>query len=194
MFNFLNHLHIYSLHRQIWSIKMITCLTQFPYEEFYKLGQFPSLTWPHQSYVCHLSERLRDSQKWKLTRFQSLLFSWIMAREKNIGALLLVFLSFAICLCPAYEVVNSTEIKAETNSGLKNYQEEEDGKVLPYRSAEYWTNLRREIFNSLNNFRTFLNTVEIVVICVFTVVFVILMTLLTIYLCLYGCVLPKCCR
>ena len=57
-----------------------------------------------------------------------------MAGEKNIGAVLLILLSFVICLCPAYEVVNSTEIKAETNSGLKNYQEEEDGKVLPYRS------------------------------------------------------------
>ena len=58
----------------------------------------------------------------------------MMAGEKNIGAVLLILLSFVICLCPAYEVVNSTEIKAETNSGLKNYQEEEDGKVLPYRS------------------------------------------------------------
>ena len=56
-----------------------------------------------------------------------------MAGEKNIGALLFILLSFVICLCPAYEVVNSTEIKAETNSGLKNYQEEEEGKVLPYR-------------------------------------------------------------
>merc|ERR1712066_1057089 len=84
------------------------------------------------------------------------------------------FLTFVICLCQAYEVVNSTEIKAETNSGLKNYEEEEDGKVLPYR--------------------TFLTTVEIVVICVITVLLVILLSLLAIYLCMYGCVLPKCCR
>ena len=44
------------------------------------------------------------------------------------------------------------------------------------------------------HFRTFLTTVEIVVICVFTVLFVIFMALLTVYLCLYGCVLPACCR
>ena len=48
------------------------------------------------------------------------------------AASLLIFLA-SLCLGLAYEVVNSTEIKAETNSGLKNYQEEEDGKVLPYR-------------------------------------------------------------
>ena len=39
-----------------------------------------------------------------------------------------------------------------------------------------------------------MTTVEIVVICVFTVLFVILMALLTVYLCMYGCVLPACCR
>ena len=49
------------------------------------------------------------------------------------ASLLVIILSSVICLCQAYEVVNSTEIKAETNSGLKNYEEEEDGKVLPYR-------------------------------------------------------------
>jgi len=84
-----------------------------------------------------------------------------------------IFLCFIIN-CTAYEVVNSTQIKIEQQSGLKNYEEEEDGKVLPYR--------------------TFLTTVEIVLICVFTVLFVIFMSLLTIYLCMYGCVLPACCR
>merc|ERR1712079_684251 len=82
--------------------------------------------------------------------------------------------SSVLCLCRAYEVVNSTKIKAETNSGMKNYEEEEDGKVLPYR--------------------TFLTTVEIVIICVFTVLFVIFLALLTIYVCMYGWVIPACCR
>merc|ERR1711936_89937 len=86
----------------------------------------------------------------------------------------LIALAASLTIAAATEIVNATQLNIEQNSGLKNYQEEEDGKVLPYR--------------------TFLNTVEIVVICVFTVLFVILMTLLTIYLCLYGCVLPKCCR
>ena len=69
----------------------------------------------------------------KTDKISILVSSWIMAGEKTIGAVLLILLSSVISLCPAYEVVNSTEIKAETNSGLKNYQEEEDGKVLPYR-------------------------------------------------------------
>ena len=42
--------------------------------------------------------------------------------------------------------------------------------------------------------RTFLNTTEIVVICVCTVLLVILITLLVIYVCLFGWVLPACCR
>ena len=43
-------------------------------------------------------------------------------------------------------------------------------------------------------FRTFLTTVEIVIICVFTVLFVIFLALLTIYVCMYGWVIPACCR
>ena len=47
---------------------------------------------------------------------------------------LVTFSLFLCCtICTAYEVVNSTRIKIEKQSGLKNYEEEEDGKVLPYR-------------------------------------------------------------
>ena len=52
-----------------------------------------------------------------------------------------IFLCFIIN-CTAYEVVNSTQIKIEQQSGLKNYEEEEDGKVLPYR---YITNANNYI-------------------------------------------------
>jgi len=93
--------------------------------------------------------------------------------SRNMLVTFSVLLSSIIC-CRAYEVLNSTQMQLEQDSGLKNYEEEEDGKVLPYR--------------------TFLTTVEIVVICVFTVLFVIFMALLTVYLCMYGCVLPACCR
>ena len=30
-------------------------------------------------------------------------------------------------------MLNSTQMQLEQESGLKNYEEEEDGKVLPYR-------------------------------------------------------------
>merc|ERR1712098_862880 len=73
-----------------------------------------------------------------------------------------------------YETVNTTQIKIENNSGQRDYQEEEGGKVLP--------------------FRTFLTTAEIIIICVATVILFILLVLLIIYLCIYGCVLPQCCR
>ena len=43
-------------------------------------------------------------------------------------------------------------------------------------------------------FRTFLTDVEIIVICVATVLIFIFLVLLIIYLCVYGCVLPDCCR
>merc|ERR1712106_1201931 len=87
------------------------------------------------------------------------------------GVILLLSL---VCWCRAYETVNSTQIRIENNSAQRDYQEQEDGKVLP--------------------FRTFLTTVEIIIICVSTVILFILLVLFTIYLCVYGCVLPKCCR
>ena len=31
--------------------------------------------------------------------------------------------------------MNTTEIRLESGSGLKNYEEEEEGTVLPYRSV-----------------------------------------------------------
>merc|ERR1719154_470451 len=74
----------------------------------------------------------------------------------------------------AAETVNSTQIKIENNSAQRDYQEQEEGKVLP--------------------FRTFLSTLEIIIICVSTVLLFILFVLLIIYLCIYGCVLPKCCN
>merc|ERR1719228_1596362 len=84
--------------------------------------------------------------------------------------LVLLFLGISA----GYETVNTTQIKIENNSGQRDYQEQEEGKVLP--------------------FRTFLTDVEIIVICVATVLVFILLVLLIIYLCVYGCVLPQCCR
>eukprot|EP00092_Neocalanus_flemingeri_P073817 GFUD01091176.1.p1 GENE.GFUD01091176.1~~GFUD01091176.1.p1 ORF type:complete len:123 (+),score=30.34 GFUD01091176.1:90-458(+) len=90
---------------------------------------------------------------------------------KMCGVILLLSLVFSTT---AYETVNSTQIKIENNSAQRDYQKQEEGKVLP--------------------FRTFLTTVEIIIICVSTVLLFILLVLLTIYLCVYGCVKPKCCR
>merc|ERR1712126_498443 len=84
----------------------------------------------------------------------------VPAGERNIGK----------WLCK----VNTTEIRLKSGSGLKNYEEEEEGTVLPYR--------------------TFLTTVEIIIICVVTVIVFVLTVLLVIYLCVYGCVLPECCK
>merc|ERR1711892_451289 len=81
------------------------------------------------------------------------------------GVILLLSL---VLTTTAYEKVNSTQIKIENNSAQRDYQEQEEGKVLP--------------------FRTFLTTVEIIIICVSTVLLFILLVLLIIYLCVYGCV------
>jgi len=54
-----------------------------------------------------------------------------------------------------------------TENGQKNYEEDEEGKIIPHK--------------------TFLTTVEIVVICVFTVLFVFLLIGTCIYLYCYGC-------
>ena len=144
--------------------------------------------------------------------------------SRNVLVTFSIFLCYISC-CAAYEVVNSTQNKIEYNSGLKNYEEEEDGKVLPYRyhnykiggcvrwyqpqtsSSYFWFEptffwigtIHREcniakLKDKCLCFRTFLTTVEIVCICVFTVLFVILLTLLIIYVCMYGWVLPACCR
>jgi len=61
-----------------------------------------------------------------------------------------------------------------TETATKSYEEEEEGKIMP--------------------FRTFLETWEIVVICVCFVLLVFLIILPCIYVCNYGWVLPKCCR
>merc|ERR1712127_921967 len=89
--------------------------------------------------------------------------SWTAAMEGARGSLVLL-LAVGTAAVEATQKVNSTGLKLESGSGLKNYEEEEEGTVLPYR--------------------TFLTTVEIIVISV----------LLVIYLCVYGCVLPDCCK
>jgi len=61
-----------------------------------------------------------------------------------------------------------------TEKGQKDYSEDEDGKLVPHR--------------------TFLNTLEITLICVFTVIAVFLIIGLVIYLYIYGCVRPPCCE
>ena len=71
----------------------------------------------------HISDYLvtpdfRDREKEKMSRNGLVTFS--------------VLLCSLIC-CQAYEVLNSTQMKLEQDSGLKKYEEEEDGKVLPYR-------------------------------------------------------------
>merc|ERR1711942_96869 len=83
------------------------------------------------------------------------------------GPIVVLCLSLVVS-CAGYETVNTTQIKIENNSGQRDYQQMEEGKVLP--------------------FRTFLTTAEIIIICIATVI------LLIIYLCVYGCVLPNCCR
>ena len=54
--------------------------------------------------------------------------------SRNVLVTFSVLLCSLIC-CQAYEVLNSTQMKLEQDSGLKKYEEEEDGKVLPYRCA-----------------------------------------------------------
>ena len=64
------------------------------------------------------------------------LFQIIAEVGEKMSRNMLVPFSILLCCiscCAAYEVVNSTQNKIEYNSGLKNYEEEEDGKVLPYR-------------------------------------------------------------
>merc|ERR1712032_239324 len=73
--------------------------------------------------------------------------------------LMLLLLLLGGAAIEATQKVNTTEIRLESGSGLKNYEEEEEGTVLPYR--------------------TFLTTVEIIIICVVTVI---------------VCVLPECCK
>eukprot|EP00088_Acartia_fossae_P009422 TRINITY_DN14560_c0_g2_i1.p1 TRINITY_DN14560_c0_g2~~TRINITY_DN14560_c0_g2_i1.p1 ORF type:complete len:152 (+),score=15.30 TRINITY_DN14560_c0_g2_i1:30-458(+) len=80
----------------------------------------------------------------------------------------LVFISDLVKQCEAVEKINITE------TATKSYEDEEEGKILPHR--------------------TFLETWEIVVICVVCVVFVFLIVLPVVYVCLFGWVLPKCCR
>merc|ERR1712088_401124 len=88
--------------------------------------------------------------------------------------LVLLLLLLGAATIEATQKVNTTEIRLESGSGLKNYEEEEEGTVLPYR--------------------TFLTTVEIIIICVVTVIVLVLSVLLAIYLCVFGCVLPECCK
>merc|ERR1712233_2083 len=97
---------------------------------------------------------------------------WKMAVQGDQMVLMLLLLGCA--MIEATQKVNTTEIRLESGSGLKNYEEEEEGTVLPYR--------------------TFLTTVEIIIICVVTVIVFVLTVLLVIYLCVYGCVLPECCK
>lgn len=61
-----------------------------------------------------------------------------------------------------------------SENGQKDYTEQEDGKLVPHR--------------------TFLNTVEITLICVFTVLAVFLLIGLGVYLYIYGCRRPPCCE
>ena len=50
-----------------------------------------------------------------------------------IGVILLLSI---VLRSTAYETVNSTQIKIENNSAQRDYQEQEEGKVLPFRYSE----------------------------------------------------------
>jgi len=85
------------------------------------------------------------------------------------GKVTVVFiLSLLSELTESYRRVNITE------TATQSYEEDEEGKLVPYR--------------------TFLETWEIVLICVCVVLIVFLIMLLCIYVCNYGWVLPACCR
>lgn len=93
--------------------------------------------------------------------------------------------------------------------GQKNYERDEEGKIIPHRQVNFLSFLKSEalksemlrdsfktsvqfpcffmLWNLFRFDRTFLTTVEIVVICVFTVLFVFFMVGLCIYLYIYGC-------
>merc|ERR1712150_251405 len=58
--------------------------------------------------------------------------------------------------------------------GQKNYEEQEEDTLVPHR--------------------TFLTTLEITLICVFTVIIVFLIVGIVIYVYFYGCTLPPCCK
>jgi len=85
-----------------------------------------------------------------------------------------IFLLFTLISCETVQCFERVNI---TETATKSYEEDEEGKLLPYR--------------------TFLETWELVVICVSFVILVFLLVLPCIYCCIYGCVAPewcKCCR
>jgi len=78
------------------------------------------------------------------------------------------FISNIVKQTLAFEKINITE------TATKSYEEEEEGKIVPHR--------------------TFLETWEIVIICVVIVILVFLIVLPIVYVSLFGWVLPACCR
>eukprot|EP00096_Caligus_rogercresseyi_P008076 TRINITY_DN2639_c0_g1_i1.p1 TRINITY_DN2639_c0_g1~~TRINITY_DN2639_c0_g1_i1.p1 ORF type:complete len:133 (-),score=11.70 TRINITY_DN2639_c0_g1_i1:155-553(-) len=79
-----------------------------------------------------------------------------------------LFMSITICKG------GNGEIYYDEIERQKKYEEEERGKVAPMR--------------------TFLNTWEIALICIFSIIALFLLICLIVYLCRYGCVAPSCCR
>jgi len=67
-----------------------------------------------------------------------------------LGVILL--LSF-VCWCRAYETVNSTQIKIENNSAQRDYQEQEEGKVLPFRYRQGVLRRRSTVCKLREDFR-----------------------------------------
>ena len=47
----------------------------------------------------------------------------------------LMLVVLLVGISAGYETVNTTQIKIENNSGQRDYQEQEEGKVLPFRYA-----------------------------------------------------------
>merc|ERR1712004_437090 len=86
-------------------------------------------------------------------------------------AIVLVFLSF---IFQQIRRISGGNGEPFGEKGQKNYENEEEGKIIPHR--------------------TFLTTVEIVVICVFTVILVFALIALMIYLYIYGCTKAPWCQ
>ena len=61
-----------------------------------------------------------------------------------------------VVTCLGYEAVNSTQIKIENNSGQRDYHEQEEGKVLPFRFDKFTINFifLSEILINYANYQT----------------------------------------
>jgi len=99
-----------------------------------------------------------------------------LQRQTMPEVLKIVFLSLCGFLFSIVEAGRGEIFETNKTAGLgqKNYEEQEEDKIVPHR--------------------TFLTTLEITVICVFTVIIVFLIVGLVIYVYFYGWNIPACCK